>query len=261
MIHGIQTPRRAPVALLLLSVVAAALAGCQRASQESPRHAIVVEARYPGANAREVAESVAAPIEQQINGLEKMLTMRSRSSDDGLCAITVTFEPGTDLSLAQTLVQNRVKLALSGLPNLVERGGIVVRKRAAGIGLILFLSSPDGKFDNLYLSNYANIQVKDELARAAGVAEVALVGALDYRLQIWLDPDRLAALGLAATDVVKALERQDLKAAAAPAEPEPGKGPEYQLTVSGLGRLATVEELSDLVLQAEGGREIRLRDV
>src|SRR5262249_16229508 len=161
----------------------------------------------------------------------KMLTLRSRSSDDGHCAITVTFAPGTDLSLAQTLVQNRVALAMPALPDLAQRGGVVVRKRAVGVGLILFLSSPNVKFHNLFLSNYANLQVKDELARAAGVAEVALVGSLEYSLRIWLDPDRLAALGLAATDVQKALESQNLKPAAAPAEPQPGKAPAFQLTV------------------------------
>jgi multidrug efflux pump subunit AcrB len=261
MIHRMKTSLLAPVGLLLLSVVAAPLAGCNRESLESPRHAIVIEVRYPGANARVVADTIAAPIEQQINGVEKMLTIRSRSSDDGRCAITVTFAPGVDLSTAQTLVENRTRLALPELPDLVQRGGVVVRKGSAGVGLILFLSSPDGRFDRLYLSNYATIQVKDELARAAGVAEVAMVGSLDYSLRIWLDPDRLAAFELTATDVVKALERHDLKPAAAPVEPLPGKSPVLQMTVSGLARLATVEEMNDLVVQSDAGRDIRLRDV
>jgi multidrug efflux pump subunit AcrB len=221
----------------------------------------VAEVRYPGANARVVADTIAAPIEQQLNGLEKMLTMRSRCGDDGLCTITVTFAPGADLSLAETLVENRIKLALPGLPDPVQRGGVVVRKASTGVGLILFLSSPNGRFDNLNLSNYANIQLKDELARAAGVADVALAGSLDYSLRIWLDPDRLAARELAATDVMQALERQNLKAAAAPVEPHPGKVPLFQVTVTGLARLATVEELNDLVVQADAGRDIRLRDV
>src|SRR5262249_28060893 len=120
MIHTTKPPPRAPVELLLLPVVAAALAGCSGASPESPRQAIVAEVRYPGANARVVADTIAAPIEQQVNGLEKMLTMRSRCGDDGLCTITVTFAPGTDLSLAQTLVQNRINLALPGLPDPVQ---------------------------------------------------------------------------------------------------------------------------------------------
>ena len=260
-IHRSITPTRAPAARLLLSVVAAALAGCNGASPESPRHAIEVEARYPGANARVVADTIAAPIEQQVNGLEKMLTMRSRCGDDGFCTITVTFAPGADLNLAQTLVQNRINIALPGIPDPVQRGGVVVRKGPTGVGLILFLSSPDGRFNNLYLSSYANIQLKDELARAAGVAEVALVGSLDYSLRIWLDPDRLAARELAATDVMQALERQNLKAAAEPLEPQPGKVPVFQVTVTGLARLATVEELNDFVVQADAGRDIRLRDV
>jgi multidrug efflux pump subunit AcrB len=259
MIHMKPTALRTP-AFLLLSVVAASLAGCSPAP-ETPRHTIVVEARYPGANARVVADTVALPIEQQINGVENMLTMRSRASDDGRCTITVTFAPGVDLNLAQPLVQNRTALALPVLPDVVQRQGVVVRKGSAGVGLILFLSSPDGRFDRLYLSNYANIQLKDELARAAGVAEVALVGSLDYSLRIWLDPDRLAALELAATDVVKALERQDLQPAAAPLEPQPGKSPVPEMTVIGVEKLAHLEGLNDLVLQADAGRDIRLRDV
>jgi multidrug efflux pump subunit AcrB len=257
----VQSPFRTASHFLLLSVVAASLAGCNGESPESPRQAIVVEVRYPGANARVVADTIAAPIEQQVNGLEKMLTMRSRCGDDGLCAITVTFAPGADLNLAQTLVQNRINLALPELPDPVQRGGVAVRKGPAGVGLILFLSSPGGRFDNLYLSNYVNLYLKDELARAAGVAEVALVGSLDYSLRIWLDPDRLAARELAATDVMQALERQNLKAAAAPLEPQPDKSPQFQVTINDLGRLATVEELHDLVVQADAGRDIRLRDV
>jgi multidrug efflux pump subunit AcrB len=257
----VQSPFRTASHFLLLSVVAASHAGCNGASPESPQQAIVVEVRYPGANTRVVADTIAAPIEQQISGIEKMLTMRSRSGDDGLCTLTVSFAPGADLDLAQTDVQNRINLALPGLPDPVQRGGVVVRKGPAGVGLILFLSSPDGRFDSLYLSNFANIYLRDELARAAGVAEVALVGSLDYSLRIWLDPDRLAARELAATDVMQALERQNLKAAAAPVEPQPGKLPVFQMTITGRERLATVEELNDLVVQAEAGQDIRLRDV
>jgi multidrug efflux pump subunit AcrB len=250
----------APLAFLLHSVLAAALAGCSPAP-EAPRHTIVVEARYPGANARAVADTIAAPIEQQINGVENMLTMRSRASDDGTCVITVTFAPGVDLDLAQTLVQNRTSLALPALPEVVQRDGVVVRKGPAGVALILFLSSPDGRFDSVYLGNYAKIQVKDELGRAAGVGEVALVGSLEYSLRLALDPDQLAAFGLATTDVVKALERQNLRPDAAPAEPQPGKPLMLQMTVGSLGRPAHVEELNDLVIRADAGRNIRLRDV
>jgi multidrug efflux pump subunit AcrB len=256
-----KTPPRAPIASLFLFVAAASLAGCSRPRVENPRPTIVVEVRCPGANARVVADTIAAPIEQQMSGVDKMLTMRSRSSDDGLCTITVTFAPGVELSAGQALVEHRIKQALPGLPDVVKRGGVVVRKGSTGVGLILFLSSPNGRFDKLYLSNYANTQLKDQLARTAGVADVTLVGSQEYSLRIWLDPDRLAALELAATDVMKVLERQNLKPAAAPVEPAPGKSPAFEMTVSGLGRLATVEELNDLVVQADAGREIRLRDI
>jgi multidrug efflux pump subunit AcrB len=262
MVYRMKTLTRAAVAWLLLSVSGICLGGCTRASVESPQHAIVVEAHYPGASARVVADTLAVPIEQQINGIEKMLSMRSRSGDDGLCTITVTFTPGVDPSAAQTLVQNRVSLALPILPDLVQRAGVTVKKRSAGVCLILFLSSPNGTFDNLYLSNYANIQVRDELARAAGVAEVVLLGSQDYSLRIWLDPDRLAALGLAATDVAKAIEQHNLQPAAAPTEADPGKSTGFSMTVKSLGRLATVEELNDLMVKADAaGRDIRLRDV
>jgi multidrug efflux pump subunit AcrB len=261
MIHKIKTALRVLAASLLLSVVMASLAGCYRARLESPRHAIAVEARYPGTNAQVVSDTIAAPIEQQVKGVEKLLTLRSRSGDDGLCTITVTFADGVDLSAALGLVENCVKQALPGLPDLVQRGGVVVTKRSAGVGLILFLSSPDGRFDDLYLSNYANTQLKNELARAAGVAEVALVGSRDYCLRIWLDPARLAAYELTATDVVKALERQNSKPATAPVELRPDKSPELQTTVSGLGQLGTVGELEDLVILADAGRDIRLRDI
>jgi multidrug efflux pump subunit AcrB len=253
-------PAGAPVALLLLPVLAGSPAGCGRARLENSRRAIVVEARCAGANARVVSETIAAPIEQQVKGIEKMQIMRSRSRD-GLCTIMVSFAPDVDLCAAQKLVEERVTRALPGLPELGQRGGVVVRKRPAGVGLILFLSSPNGSFDNFKLSNYANIQLKDELARAAGVAEVALVGAQDYCARIWLDPDRLAAYGLGATDVVKALEHQKLKSAAAPMEPQPGKSHVLPTTVIGPGELATIEELNDLVLQSDAGRDTRLRDV
>jgi multidrug efflux pump subunit AcrB len=212
----------------------------------------------PGTNARVVVDTIAAPIEQQVNGVEKMLYMSSRSTSDGTYTLTVTFQDKVDLNMAHVLVQNRVALAL---PDLVKRRGVAVRKGSAGVGLILFLSSPNGKFDQLFLSNYANIQLRDELARTVGVAEVALAGSLDTRLKIWLDPDRLAALELATTDVAKALEHQNLMPTAAPTEPLSGRSPVLQIADGGLGRLATVEELNDLVVQADAGREVRLRDV
>jgi multidrug efflux pump subunit AcrB len=220
----------------------------------------VVAARCPGVNAREVCETIAAPIEQQFRDVEKLHLMRSRS-EDGLCTITVTFAPGADLSAAQKTAEDRITRALPGLPDVLRREGVLVRKGPAGVGLILFLSSPDGSFNNIDLSHYANIQLKGELARAAGVAEVSLMGSLDYCVRIWLDPDRLAAFGLDATDVVKALERHKLNSPTAPVEPRPGNSEVFPTKAIDQRRLATVEGLNDLVVQTDASRDVRLRDV
>ena len=164
-----------------------------------PRPFIVVGASYPGANAEVVADTVAAPIEQQVNGLENLVYLRSRSTGDGRCTLQAVLAQGTDLNIAQVLVQNRVALALPQIPEAVQQLGMTVLKGPAGVLAFVALSSPDGRYDLLYLSNYATIQIKDELGRLAGVAGVTSLGRRDYGMRVRLDPDRLAAYDLRRT--------------------------------------------------------------
>src|SRR5438270_10009537 len=156
---------------------------------------IQVMCSYPGASAEVVAQTVAAPIEQQVNGVENMLYMVSQSTNDGNYSLTVTFKPGVNLNFAQVLVQNRVNLALPLLPDVVRQTGVTTRKRSPDILLIVSLNSPDGSRDNLYLSNYATIQIRDELLRVDGVGDVFLFGQPDYSMRVWVDPERLAEAG------------------------------------------------------------------
>src|SRR5215212_5387859 len=175
---------------------------------------VEVYAIYPGANARTVADTVASPIEQQVNGVEDMMYMSSQSGNDGSYTLTVTFKPGADLNIAQVLVQNRVNLALPVLPDLVRRRGVTVKKKSPNVLMIVNLSSPDGSRDNLYLSNYATIQLRDELARLPGVGDIQYLGQRDYSMRIWLDPERLASRNLSAADVVAAVQEQNIQVAA-----------------------------------------------
>src|SRR6187401_1786186 len=175
---------------------------------------VEVSTVYPGANAQVVADTVAAPIEQQVNGVEGMLYMSSQSTNDGTYALTVTFRSGTDLNLAQVLVQNRVSLAQPILPDLVKRRGVTVKKKSPATLMIVNLFSPDGSRDNLYLSNYATIQLRDELSRLSGVGDISFLGQRDYSMRIWLDPQRLAMRNLDAADVVRAIEQQNTQVAA-----------------------------------------------
>src|SRR5438034_5314508 len=170
---------------------------------------VEVSAIYPGANAKVVADTVAAPIEQQVNGVEDMMYMSSQCTNDGNYALTVTFRPGTNLNLAQVLVQNRVSLAQPILPDLVKRRGVTVKKKSPATLMIVNLFSPDGSRDNLYLSNYATIQLRDELSRLNGVGDISFLGQRDYSMRVWLDPERMSVRNLSATDVVTAIEQQN----------------------------------------------------
>jgi hydrophobe/amphiphile efflux-1 (HAE1) family protein len=218
---------------------------------------------YPGASADVVSKTVATPLEQEINGVENMIYMSSQSTGDGKLTLTVTFRIGTDLNVAQMLTQNRVQDALPRLPEDVQRLGVQVRKATPNILLAVHLYSPDGSRDNLYLSNYATLHVKDALARLPGVGDVQLFGARDYAMRIWLDPDKVAAYNLNADEVLAALRAQNVQVSAGILNQPPVSGtPAYQINVQTLGRLTTPDQFADIVLKNDGqGRVTRLRDV
>src|SRR6185369_5627879 len=169
---------------------------------------VQVTTRYPGASARTVIDTVALPIEQQVNGVEGMIYMQSYSGADGSYSLTVTFAIGTDLNFAQVLVQNRVTSALSSLPQAVQVQGVNVQKKSTAILQIVTLTSPEARYDSLYLANYATIRLKDEIARLPGVGNVTVFGAGQYSMRVWLDPDRMQARGLTTQDIVQALQQQ-----------------------------------------------------
>jgi multidrug efflux pump len=223
---------------------------------------VEVSATYPGANAQVVADTVAAPIEQQVNGVEDMLYMSSQCTNDGTYTLTVTFKNGVDLNMAQILVQNRVALAQPILPELVKRRGVAVKKKSPSVLMIVNLFSPDRSRNNLYLSNYATIQLKDELARLEGVGDVTYLGQRDYSMRLWLDPKKLASRGLSATDVVRTIEQQNTQVAAGQiGQPPVPMGQTFQYTMSTLGRLVNVDQFAEMILKSENGRITRVRDV
>ena len=224
---------------------------------------VEVSAYYPGANAQVVADTVAAPIEQQVNGVEKMLYMSSQCTNDGTYTLTITFQHGVDLNIAQVLVQNRVSLALPILPDLVKRRGVTVKKKSPSVLMIVNLFSPDGSRDNLYLSNYATIQLKDELSRLGGVGDITYLGQRDYSMRLWLDPEKMSYRGLTATDVVAAIEQQNTQVAAGQiGQPPVASGQVFQLTMSTMGRLIDAEQFADMIVKTDdSGRLVRLRDV
>ncbi len=175
---------------------------------------VQVATTYPGANAQVLADTVASPIEQQVNGVEGMLYMSSVSASDGSYRLTVTFDVGTDLDIAQVLVQNRVATAVPLLPEEVQRQGITARKQSTDIILFVVLTSPDGRYDDLYLSNYATLRLRDEISRVDGVGDVNVFGAGQYSMRVWLDPQRLETRSLTAGDVVAAIREQNVQVAA-----------------------------------------------
>ena len=224
---------------------------------------VQVTTSYPGASADVVAQTVATPLEQEINGVENMLYMSSQSTGDGKLTINVTFSIGTDLNVAQMLTQNRVQDALPRLPEDVQRLGVQVRKSTPTILLAVHLYSPDATRDMLYLSNYATLHIKDALARLPGVGDVQLFGARDYAMRIWLDPDKVAAYRLNASEVLAALRAQNVQVSAGLLNqpPVPGDGA-YQINVQTLGRLATPEQFANIVIKTDDrGRVTRIRDV
>ena len=212
---------------------------------------VLVTAVYPGANATTVRDIVAAPIEEQVSGVENMLYMSSTSTNDGTYNLTVTFRLGMDTDMAQVLVQNRVSLALPVIPLLVQNEGITVKKMSPNTLMIVNLVSPDGRYDSNFLSNYATIYIKDELGRLDGVAGITYLGQRDYSLRAWLDPDKLAAKNLSAMDVVNAISQQNVQVAAGMVGQQPvPKGQQLQLTINTLGRLTEPEQFADIILKA-----------
>ncbi len=224
---------------------------------------IVVNAVYPGAEPKVVAETVATPIEQEINGVENLLYMASSCSSDGVCTTTVTFKLGTDIDKAQTAVQNRVAIAEAKLPEEVRRLGIKTVKQSSNLTMVVHLLSPDQRYDNLYVGNYAFLRVKDQLQRLPGVGSVQVFGARDYSMRVWLDPDKIAARGLTASDVVNAMREQNIQVAAGVLGQQPAPaGTPYQLTITTQGRLTEVEQFEDIIVKTGAeGRITRVKDI
>src|SRR5262245_42608498 len=233
---------------------------------------IQVQCAYPGASAQVVAEAIAAPIEQQVNGVENMLYMFSQCTNDGSYNLTVTFKPGVNLNFAQVLVQNRVNLALPLLPDVVKQTGITTRKRSPDILLVanLYLAEDTSpKSDEarqklgLYLSNYATINVKEELARVEGVGDVFLFGQQDYSMRVWVDPEKLSSRSLTAGDVVDALRQQSTPVAAGQiGQPPSSADQQLQLTLTARGRLSQAEEFEEVILRTlPDGRKVQIKDV
>ena len=224
---------------------------------------VQVTTSYPGASAEVISKTVATPLEQEINGVENMLYMSSQSTGDGKLTITVTFRIGTDLNTAQVLTQNRVSDAIARLPDTVQRLGVTVQKSSPNILMVVHLFSPDHSRDQLYMSNYATLHVRDALSRLPGMGNVQVFGSQDYAMRIWLDPDKIAAYKMNPAEVIAALQAQNVQVSAGVLNQPPLPSREaFQLNVQTLGRLSTPEQFADIVLKSDNAGHItRLRDV
>ena len=251
--------------LSILFFIGGALAVWQLPITEYPEvvpPTVVVTAQYPGANPKVIAQTVASPLEQEINGVEDMLYMSSQATSDGRMTLTITFAIGTDVDLAQTQVQSRVERAKPRLPQEVQRLGVVTEKSSPDLTMVVHLTSPNDRYDMLYLSNYASLNVKDELARIEGVGAVRLFGAGDYSMRIWLNPNKLAALKLTPRDVANAINEQNQQAAAGSLGAQPSGESDFQLLINVKGRLATVEEFENIIVRTGTQGEItRIKDI
>jgi hydrophobe/amphiphile efflux-1 (HAE1) family protein len=223
---------------------------------------VVVTTQYPGASAQTVSDTVAAPIEQEINGVDDMLYLYSQASSNGQLNITVTFKLGTDLDKAQVLVQNRVAIAQPRLPEEVQRNGVVTRKNSPDLMMVVFMLSPDDTFDQTYISNYALLQVRDQLLRLDGVGDIQIFGARDYSMRLWLDPDKIANLGMTAGDVLTAIRAQNLQITGGQIAAPPITDRAFQPNLTFTGRLKNPQQFEDIVVKAGAdGRIVRLRDI
>src|SRR6516164_1114018 len=253
------------IVILLLGGIAAALLPVAEYPEVTPPM-VRVTANYPGANAPVVADTIAAPIEQQVNGVEKMLYMTSQSNNDGSYTLDVTFEIGTDINMAQVLVQNRVAVAEPSLPSVVRAIGVTTKKRSADILLCIslyFEDNPARGQGALYLSNYTTIELKDAIARLEGVGDLLVMGQQDYSMRVWLDPDKLQSRNLTVGDVMKVLREQNVQVAAGQiGQPPVPKGQDFQYTMTTLGRLVEAEQFANIILKTDSSGEITyLKDV
>jgi multidrug efflux pump len=223
---------------------------------------VQVRAMYPGANPKEIAETVASPLEEAINGVENMMYMKSVAGSDGVLVLTVTFNAGTDPDIAQVQVQNRVNQALARLPEDVRRLGVTTEKQSPNLTMVVHLTSPDGRYDSVYLRNYATLRMKDELARLPGIGQAIIFGSGDYAMRIWIDPDQAAARGLTAGDIVNAVREQNVQVSAGQLGAPPLESSDFLVSINAQGRLVTEEEFGDIVLKTGANGEVtRLADV
>jgi multidrug efflux pump len=252
--------------LSLLFLITGAIAVFQLPISEYPEvvpPTVVVRATYPGANPKVIAETVATPLEEQINGVEGMLYTSSQATSDGVMTLTVTFALGTDLNDAQVEVQNRVAQALPRLPEEVQRLGVTTKKSSPDLTMVVHLTSPNQRYDMLYLSNYARLHVKDVLSRLDGIGDVQIFGAGEYSMRVWLSPQKLSQRGLTTGDVVKAIREQNVQVAAGSLNAPPVRSDaDFQLNINTQGRLSTVDEFKNIVLRTDAsGATVHLGDV
>jgi HAE1 family hydrophobic/amphiphilic exporter-1 len=250
------------IILVLIGAVTIPLLPIEQTPDITPP-TVKVSTTYRGASAQVVADTVASPLEEEINGVEEMIYMESKNASDGKMEIIVTFEVGTDIDMSQVLVQNRASIAEPKLPEDVKREGLITKKQSTNMTLIVNLYSPDDKYDDIYISNYINVYIKEELKRIHGVGDVVTYGAKDFGMRIWLNPDKLKARSLTTKDVFDAIAEQNVQVAAGQiGAPPTGKGQVFQYTVNTLGRLKDVEQFEDIIIKVDpGGRILRVKDV
>src|SRR5947199_305616 len=258
-----------PVLSNVIAIMRVQIGGVSLVSRASAQYpytvppTVQVTTRYPGASAKTVIDTVALPIEQQVNGVEDMLYMQSYSGADGSYSLTVTFKIGTDLNFAQVLVQNRVSSALAQLPQSVQNQGVTVQKKSTAILLFVTLTSPKSTYDNLFLSNYATISIRDELSRLPGVGNVTVFGAGQYSMRVWLDPNKLQVRGLMPQDVSQGIQQQSQQVTAGQVGAPPAQqGQAFQYTLNIAGRLDDKTQFEDIIVKTgTSGDVTRVRDV